>query len=155
MNIPPSWHTQRWNGALHQFRMWVTHIKSSMYDCIFGGAGWLALSLYLQCSSNIFIQLSSIFILFCCVWVSVSVSQSEPDQQFADLCLCVRAKWRTVGKWAGQVLWPRAVQHTAARVSSWLYNPAGRLPLNPQQRLTQAYQEQPAQCWNTTVTWLH
>lgn len=35
MNIPLHWHAEIGNGALHQFRMWVTHIKSSMYDCSF------------------------------------------------------------------------------------------------------------------------
>lgn len=78
-------------------RMWVTHIQSSMCDCIFtqwyGRAGLH----YLMSSSH----------GVCCF---MGVYQTVLTLPAATRCMCVIAKWRTMVKPAGQVLWPSAAQ---------------------------------------------
>lgn len=145
MNIPPYWHAERWNGALHQFRMWVTHVQSSMYDCFFprwyrvAGLVQLILSFYKYCFYFSFFTHSHK-----CVSESVYLASSYQT-------VFVVVSEQSGGRWSGLAF----LQCRAAHVSFWLYNSAGQLPLNPQQRLNQAYQEQAAQCWNTTQSHDH
>lgn len=144
MGISPYWPREvRWSVAPFQnighayqiIHSWL--YLSSMFD-------GCAHSLHPLFPKTIFFTLNECFThCFLCVCVCWTLTA------YVLLYVCPLANSKVEDNWGKSRSGPLA-QCKAAHVSSLLYNLACWLPLNPQQRLNQAYQEQPSHCCHTT-----